>query len=296
MSSRSLCVTPPRYSLEMDGEPYSSCNYDLDQRTQRQLLLGLRALFEELRVLSLQREASPRTNPAEPMASVDSSSLSVDADPPFRWNDLESPENIARFRDEMDRVGYLRHLPLSSGPRHAVSPMAVSNGTVAQKCSGTIRAAGRKKVWKDSMRLTRALQQQHGDRSTSDDQSAMWTSPTAVRTPMDLDAAVSSHLREGLSRAVDELQLLVSSGGKQLLPHSASVVERKRFQVQRIAEVSCGDESTSYLPSFALDETDGWMSVSCFRSCSRTAWAGTWILSRSSGSIIGEGLCMMMIR
>jgi len=245
MSSRSLCVTPPRYSLEVD-----SCNYDLDQRTQQQLLLGLGGLFEQLRVLSLQREASPRTNPVEPMASVDKSSLSVDADPPFRWNDLESPENIARFRDEIDRVGLPRHLPRTSGPRHAISPMAVSNGTIAQKCSGTIRAAGRKKVWKDSMRLTRALQlqQQQGDRSTSDDQSAMWMrgeDPTAVRTPMDLDAAVSSHLREGLLRAVNELQLLVSSGGKQLLPNSASVVERKRFQVQRIAEVSYGDEGGS---------------------------------------------------
>ena len=232
MSSRSLCVTPPRYSLDVD-----SCNYDLDQRTQPQLLLDLGGLFEQLRVLSLQREASLRTNPAEPMASVDKSSLSVDADPPFRWNDLESPENIARFRDEIDRVGYLRNLPRTSGPRHAVSPMAVSNGTIAQKCSGTIRASGRKKVWKDSMRLTRALQQQ-GGRLTSDDQRG--EDPTSVRTSVDLDAAVSSHLREGLLRAVDELQLLVSSGGKQLLPNSASVVERKRFQVQRIAEVSCG--------------------------------------------------------
>ena len=130
--------------------------------------------------------------------------------------------------------------------------MAVSNGTIAQKCSGTIRASGRKKVWKDSMRLTRALQQQQGGRSTSDDQRG--EDPTSVRTPMDLDAAVSSHLREGLLRAVDELQLLVSSVGKQLLPNSASVVERKRFQVQRIAEVSCGDEggSVNDLPPFFL--------------------------------------------
>ena len=237
MSSRSLCATPPRYnSLEEDGDPYSYNN--LDQRTQRQLLLGMGALFEQLRALSLQRGASPSaTSPAEriPSSAADpTSSLSVDADPTpsFRWNDLESPENIARFRDEMDRMGSSRLL-LSSGPRHAASPKTASNGTVAQQpCSSSnssrmIRAAGRKKVWKDSMRLTRALQQQQqgGGRPMGD---------TAKDLIDDLDAAVSIHLRGALLRAVDEL-LPPSSGGQQRLPNTA--VERKQFQVQRIAEV-----------------------------------------------------------
>lgn len=238
MSSRSLCATPPRYnSLEEDGDPYSYNN--LDQRTQRQLLLGMGALFEQLRALSLQRGASPSaTSPAERIpSSADPSSLSVDADPTpsFRWNDLESPENIARFRDEMDRMGSSRLL-LSSGPRHAASPKTASNGTVAQQpCSSSnsssrmIRAAGRKKVWKDSMRLTRTLQQQQqgGGRPMGD------TAKDLIDDD-DLDAAVSIHLRGALLRAVDEL-LPPSSGGQQRLPNTA--VERKQFQVQRIAEV-----------------------------------------------------------
>jgi hypothetical protein len=114
---------------------------------------------------------------------------------------------------------------------------------------------------------------------------------------MDLDAAVSSHLREGLLRAVDELQLLVSSGGKQLLPKSASVVDRKRFQVQRIAEVSCGDEGgrVDDLPPFSLDETDGYRYLTAGAVLELLGLAlGFCHAARARSQV--RGLCMMMIR
>jgi len=205
----------------------------------------MEALFEQLSaaLLSpLQREevAKPPINSTvrAEVAAVDCSPIDAT---PSRWNDLESPENIARFRNEIERVGS------SSHRLRQAAAQKTNNGTAAtaQTYSKTLRAAGRKKVWKDSMRLTR-----HALQLVQDEQVGMVGVPmdamgssrgmvpeqstgNAVRlVAVDLDAAVSGHLLGDLSLAAEEL---LTSRGDRLHP---DVLERKRFRIERIAEVS----------------------------------------------------------